>query len=123
MEFNPKNVRHNVGDKVVALTSNSSPRSQTRVAGQTYVVKDVTYCQKCGMQAINIGQSTYIPFIDCTCGHEQPTRGKHWTDSPLFAPLQEIDNLMASAIETENYEMAEVLKKAQPLRQPDEQEN
>lgn len=114
MEFNPRNVRHNIGDKVVALSSNNKYHCQNRQAGKIYTVLDTIYCIKCGIQSINIGQYTSNELVECLCGGVQHAEGKRWTDSHFFAPLQEIDNMMASAIEEENYEIAQILKEINP---------
>jgi hypothetical protein len=114
MEFNLKNVRHNIGDKVVALMNHGGI-----IAGKEYKVLDVEYCSKCGMQAIHVGIYSTEPYAGsvCECGykiHYNPEKRDEFKFSYRFAPLQEIDNLMASAIEEENYELAQTLKEIKP---------
>lgn len=109
------NVRHSVGDMVVALDSTPNLFAQPREKGKIYMVKDISYCSKCGIQAINIGfYLDYSKFTDnatCTCcGTKRKCNGKHWTLSYRFAPISE--STLQSAVEEENYELAAIIRDA-----------
>jgi hypothetical protein len=105
-----KNIRHKIGDRVVALTNPPSDRSQFRVKGQIYKVVDVSYCSKCGNQTINIGQQTNCVNFECDCGFTSPTNGLHWTNSYLFVKVDDIEDTLTEAINNEDYELASILR-------------
>ena len=48
-------VRHNLKDRVIAISSNKIKNTQPRIKGDVYIVEDIMYCIKCGSQFINIG--------------------------------------------------------------------
>jgi hypothetical protein len=104
-------VRHNIGDVVVAL-SNPSVGSQPRIKGNKYIVQDILYCPKCGMQCINIGE--YCGGggdIEChICLTTQPNHGKYWTDSSAFANIEDINKMLEEAVLKEDYELAITLR-------------
>lgn len=108
------NVRHSVGDIVVALDSAPNYNCQPRKKGNIYIVEDVIYCYKCGVQSINTGYfldlSKLSNYITCTCGTEKQCNGKHWTLSDRFAPLT--DTSLQQAVEEENYELAVIIRDA-----------
>jgi hypothetical protein len=106
-----KNIRHYIGDKVVALTNPATDISQFRVKGQIYEVMDAAYCPKCGKQAINIGQKTSLTKTICnTCGTLRDNYGLYWTGSELFVKVDDIEELLTEAINDEDYELASTLR-------------
>jgi hypothetical protein len=109
---NRKNVRHNVGDKVIAL--NSTPPSdfllQKRIKGKVYEILDVLYCSKCGIQSVNITTDREEMDVECDCGHIGSTE-KCWTYSWLFTKPEELEGLLNEAVEEERYEDASELHK------------
>jgi len=117
-----KNIRHKIGDNVVALTDPENEECQPRKKGHVYTVFDVAYCPKCGVQEINIGPHTNSAYTLCDCGGRHDTRGLFWTHSCLFAPIDEAT--MQSAIEEENYELAAILRdlmiELEPIKQSEE---
>ena len=103
-----ENIRHKVGDRVIALTDPFNEFSQPRKKGQIYTVKAVAYCPKCGAQKVNIGHASIYKMIECGCGCVTETNGLRWTNSFHFAPIDEAT--LQSAIEQENYELAAILR-------------
>lgn len=103
-------VRHRIGDKVVALTNPQNNLCQPRVKGTVYTVIDCTYCSKCGVQSINIGERTEIEEGECNCGYISKNNGKFWTDSKYFANVTNIEKSLSEAIKEENYELASSLR-------------
>ncbi len=106
---NKTNVRHEVGDKVIALTNPKTANSQPRKKGQIYIVKAIKYCPYCGIQAINIGQQTTNIIVVCKCGKQQNTTGLKWTQSHHFVKPQELKAKIEEAVEIEDYETAHEL--------------
>lgn len=75
-----------VGEKVVALKDSVEWSSQKRISGEVYTVHMVKYCEGCGKQLINIGQS-FVSEYDgwrCKCGSPVYHRGFGWTKSEHF---------------------------------------
>ena len=104
-----KNIRHNIGDRVIALTSNPDSSYQPRKKGDIITVLDTMYCCRCGVQAINF--TNILPYsttCDCECGHEDTTT-KYWTYSHLFAKIDE--DTLNQLVEDEEYELAAILTK------------
>lgn len=112
-------IRHNIGDRVVALTNPFNYRCQPRTKGHIYTVLDTMYCIKCGIQAINIVSHHIHPYgrkwsnlVDCECGSSKPTNDKFWTLSHHFASLDNLSSAIEEAEEaeqSEDYELAELL--------------
>lgn len=98
-----------VGDKVVALTDNPDKDCQPRKKGKIYSVHAVSYCPVNGAQFINLGVPTNIQGLFCGCGQIHPTQGLDWTYSKHFAPVEDLENILATAIENEDYELAHTL--------------
>lgn len=106
-----KNIRHNIGDKVVSLTNQSSSLSQPRIKGHIYNVYSIKYCPTCGTQMINIGYKTNLLYVSCSdCKHTQENDGLHWTISPLFAKVDDLENTLNECVENEDYEFASILR-------------
>jgi hypothetical protein len=110
-----ENIRHKIGDRVVALTNPMDDDCQPRIKGHVYVVEAICYCAKCGKQAINIGQhideSRYNDETECDCGYS--TKENDWlfyTDSELFAKVDDIEETLTEAINNEDYELASMLR-------------
>lgn len=104
------NVRHSVGDKVVALGTGKSLQ-QPIIKDNHYTVKAIQYCLKCGLQMVNVGFSTnHRTNIDCDCGGSQPHNGLYWSGAYAFAPLT--DASLQQAVEEENYELAVIIRDA-----------
>ena len=107
---------HSIGDIVIALTNPKSPKSQMRVKGNEYVVQDVSYCSKCGRQSINIGTSTVTNNkVGCRCGTFRNNLGLAWTKSYHFVKREDFEQELAEALEEENYELASLLRDANPF--------
>ena len=103
-------IRHNIGDKVIALNNNENNLCQFRVKGTVYIVIDCMYCIKCGVQSINIGERTEIEEVECDCGYISKNNGKFWTDSKYFANVNNIEEALSEAIKEEDYEFASSLR-------------
>lgn len=108
-----------VGEEVVALSNNPNEIGvQLRVKGKTYTVLDAVFCKKCGIQSIHIGTGVYglptgsaIRSTICLCGHVEPNAGgQGWTRSVHFAPIDDLHDVLAKAVEEEDYELAVVLR-------------
>jgi len=102
-------IRHSIGDKVVALTNPKTKFCQQRIKGNVYIVNDVNYCNKCGCQTINIGVTSRCANVLCECGNLYKTNDLCWTRSELFAPINNLENIMEEAIANEDYELCKTL--------------
>jgi len=102
-----------IGDKVVALTDTPpavASRCQPRKQGEVYSVLDSRECKTCTSQMINVSDSpSKAEFLLCYCGDKIKTDGVHWTLSLNFAP---VDEMLAHALEQEDYEYACKLRDA-----------
>lgn len=102
-----------IGDKVVALTNtpaNVLERCQPRKKGEVYKVIDTKECDNCGSQMVNVSDTpSSREFLLCHCGGKLATDGVHWTLSINFAP---VDEILAHALEIEDYEYACKLRDA-----------
>jgi len=106
-----ENIRHNIGDEVIALKSNVTNLQQYRIKGEKYIVKDIMYCSKCGLQMINIGQTTNLLNVKCgECHHTSSTNFLMWTCSKLFIKVDNISEMLEEAIHNEDYELASLLR-------------
>ena len=103
-------IRHNIGDKVIALTNPLNDMCQNRVKGKTYIVVDCVYCTKCGTQSINIGELSIYPESECVCGNISLSGGKYWTDSMYFSNANNIEEALSESIKKEDYELASLLR-------------
>ena len=105
-------MKFKIGQKVVALTNPMNNLCQPRIKGNVYIVLDVSYCSKCGVQSINITTNyTHHGEVLCGCGNNCPSQGKFWTDSILFAPLDNLEATIAELAEKEEYEVCAMLQK------------
>jgi len=102
-----------ISDKIVALTNtppNVLDRCQPRKKGEVYSVIDAIECSNCGSQMVNVTNSpSEREMLLCHCGGKIPTNGVHWTLSVNFAP---VDEMLAHALEQEDYEYACKLRDA-----------
>ena len=106
-----KNIRHNIGDKVVALDNTPNENAQFRVKGNVYIVQDISYCRKCGQQTINIGQTTTNKHTNCyECKTDSESYNKFWTLSYKFIKVDDIEEILTEAINNEDYELASTLR-------------
>lgn len=106
-----KIIRHKVGDKVVSLTTRTEFNGQPRVKGQVYEVLNTRFCTCCGEQTINIEPTlSGLTKSRCTCGNITHTK-LWWTRSTHFANLNNLEENIAEAVETEDYETAAMLDK------------
>lgn len=106
-----KLIRHNIGDKVIALNDSPNEFCQFRVKGNIYTVLDTHYCSKCGIQSINIGTQLSGDFTACyDCKHAYDSENKKWTISRLFVKVDDIEELLTEAISNEDYELASTLR-------------
>jgi len=104
-------IKHKIGDKVVAITTTENTYSQPRIKGEVYIIKDVHFCSNCGAQYVNFGYDVKVSFGKCTtCDASQPTRNLRWTPSNHYINICDIDLLMKSAISKEDYEFAAILR-------------
>ena len=103
--------KFDIGDKVIALTDPLNPGSQPRIKGKIYKVESILYCSYCGEQMINIGEtSTSTILHHSKCGNKQENKGLHWTSSDHFSKIDDFDESLQEAIESENYELACLLR-------------
>lgn len=107
-------MKHNINDRVLALTNPPNDKAQFRIKGQVYVVKAIMYCSTCGIQSINIGELSTrpVPNVNCACGSTNLNKGLGWTDSKYFAKMDEasIAEVIEQAVKDEDYELATVLR-------------
>jgi hypothetical protein len=81
-------IKHKIGDTVIALDSSIDELQQFRIKGNSYKVLDIRYCAKCGIQVINITIATSAyNHTTCVCGFISTDSNKWWTKSSLFAPI------------------------------------
>jgi hypothetical protein len=104
--------RFKIGDKVIALT-NPVGRVQPRVKGKIYIVKATKFCSECGDQCINIFDEYTAPVSKCICNHRMSSNNMWWTNSKLFAHVQDLESEIAEAVAEEDYEFADILHKIQ----------
>ena len=102
-------VKHNIGDKVIAISSNNHEKAQNRIKGNIYVVKDVIYCTKCGEQLVNIGIGSFRNNFRCLCGNRQYNELKKWTYAKEFIPINK-QTIKEMELQ-EEYEICEIIKK------------
>ncbi len=92
------NVRFNVGDKVIALNTNSG--GQLRIEGKLYPVINICYCSKCGVQAINHTNESNGEAQRCgKCHFVDPNDGFWWSNSYHFALAQNMTAQIEEALE------------------------
>lgn len=86
-------VRHNIGDKVIALNDTPDEFCQSRTKNEIYDVLDISYCTKCGEQSINI-DTLFLEnsTCECECGHII-NNIKYWTHSKYFANISNLYNI------------------------------
>jgi hypothetical protein len=107
-----------IGDNVIALSSTPCENAQTRIKGKIYKVCDISYCSKCGLQLLNIGQaSPNDATIECTCNYVGRANGLMWTFSTEFRKLtsDSLEALESEAVENEDYELAGTLRDLQKV--------
>lgn len=102
-----------IGDRVIALKSESRPFYQPRVKGRIYEVFDLQYCSKCAIQAINVtppveGMLNHV----CDCGAKHYNTGyKMFSYSKHFVKADEdLTERIEEEVKRENYELAGFLK-------------
>jgi protein-arginine kinase activator protein McsA len=100
----------NIGDKVVSLSNTANSNSQIRVEGKKYIVKDIMFCPKCGMQCINIGEVAKFKQVRCECGEFQDSRNKAWTNSINFSDVDHIEKELNESVKVEDYENVAFLR-------------
>lgn len=106
-----------IGDKVIALTNPEDNCCQPRIKGNIYVVEAILYCHKCGKQSINIGEKATLEefihpdHVECECGAITIDDGKlFYTDSELFAKVDDLEEELEEAVHNEDYELASILR-------------
>jgi hypothetical protein len=97
-----------VGQKVVALCFHNNHSAEIK-KGVAYTVSAITYCNKCGIQAISLGDPSKNPFSKCCCGNSYLNDGLSIFFSSRFAPLDNLSESIAEAVSNEDYELAELL--------------
>ena len=102
-------IRHNIKDRVIALSTNEIKNTQPRIKGNVYIVEDIMYCSKCGSQLINIGYKSKRGNILCGCGKSQFNQNKMWTYSKEFIPVTE--EYLKKMESEEKYEICEIIKR------------
>jgi len=103
-----------IGDKVIALNTPTSPNCQYRVKGKIYTVTMVMNCQLCGVELLNIDNKLSTnphTKLQCGCNHRMEHFGRGFTQSKHFAPIDDIDELILTCVEDENYEDADFFTK------------
>jgi protein-arginine kinase activator protein McsA len=110
-DFNNK--RFSVGQKVIALNDSKLKNHQPRIKGNIYVIKSVIYCHNCGAQYLNFGYKSNLDTSDfgkCACGAKTHAKGLFWSNSKNYAPLDDIEEILRTAVEEEDYELATLLR-------------
>jgi hypothetical protein len=105
-----------IGDSVIALSSNPDSYAQVRTKGKIYEVQAIRYCTKCGIQVLNIGPTTDIGIeSQCMCMHVAPSGGLWWTISTEFRKLtnDSLEAIESEAVENEDYELAGIARDLQ----------
>jgi len=108
------NKKHNIGDKVVALSSASRP-CQPRKQGKIYTITNVYYCPRKGNQLVNIDNTKKISRLTrCSCGEIHSNMpNSSLTIAEEFVNINDIQDEIDNAVEIENYELAHVLHQIQ----------
>lgn len=88
-----KVLRWEVGDEVVSLITSTADTQQPLLEGSIYTVKAVMYCQKDGMQKINVGFQSSGNIFSCDCGQTHPSFGLKWTSATRFKSAKKEDDL------------------------------
>lgn len=103
-----------VGEQVIALKSQPTKTTQPRIKGNLYIVKDVMFCSKCGIQVVNLGYKTPIGYGKFSsfmcCSNVQENNGLYWTRSEYFARPDELESLMLNMANEDNFEGAQEIK-------------
>lgn len=103
-----------VGEWVVALeVFNPCPPSIPLIKGQSYIVKAICYCKKCGGQSINVVNTLpkHPKKTKCSlCEHSRDNEGVAWHGSFRFARFSDLEAELKSAVENEDYERAAVIR-------------
>ena len=96
-----------IGEEVIALSTQTAPDCQNRVKGQHYIIKDVRFCSKCGIQVINIqGVCSFIINSECSCGSVTKGLNMEYTNSRHFVKADDLEVRIGEAEKAENYELA-----------------
>lgn len=101
-----------VGDKVIALSTTTQPEfSQSINKGTIYTVLAVKYCSGCGGQKINVvaGLPQQDDHYCLACKTSTSNEGRMWSTSKRFAPVEDLEEVLATAVENEDYELAHIL--------------
>ncbi len=107
------NSRFKVGQDVVALSNSKSDSNIKRVKGVVYNIKDVFFCNKCGVQYLNFGEVTSSKDGWCPlCNTPLGLQGKFWVINRHYAPLDEktLEEMLEKAVDDEDYELAASLR-------------
>lgn len=82
------------------------------IEGRAYIVNDVSYCIRCGAQAVNVSGKAMEGIIRalCWCGSDQNNQGLAWHDSRRFARLTDLEAELKTAVENEDYETAAMIR-------------
>lgn len=107
-----KNIRHKIGDEVIALNTPPDKRSQQREKGKKYIIQAVSYCGYCGIQLINIGQKIQddTEIVKCNCDWLQLNQGLKWTAASEFISVNNIEEFKEELIEQEDYDTLILLR-------------
>jgi hypothetical protein len=103
-----------IGDKVIALNTPMLPNCQPRIKGKIYTVTMIMNCQLCGVELLNVNNNpSWRPQgqLQCVCNHKMEHFGRGFTDAKHFAPIDDIDELILTCVEDENYEDADFFTK------------
>ena len=112
-----------VGDTVKCIDDrdwNSDFQNMNIVYGNKYKVFNVLICPTCGSVCYDIGgrftpSKYHSSYTSCNKKHDLPGYGIHWAGAFRFEKsvesASEIEAKMEQAVEVENYELAEELKK------------
>ncbi len=111
--------KHKVGNKVVALSTKDRP-SQPRKVGEIYIVTYVYHCPSTGDQLINIDnilKRSENTITLCSCGRMHNIGNNlSLTIAEEFVDIENIQEELDNAVETENFEVAATLHKIQSCK-------
>lgn len=96
------------GEVVIAKTNSPEGDSfQFREKEKAYRIVDTMKCEACHLECINIGETSDVAIMECSCGHFQPNLGLKWTSTEHFEPVSSTNKneAIAFALREEDYEL------------------
>lgn len=113
--MNRENVRHSVGDRVVAINIRGIEDSAIKL-GEKYLIEGISYCPYCGLQICNIGVSCSEDYWDdvilCVCDNIVQDRfvGFHAVGAYRLVKLDELPALLTETEQQEDYDTCVMLR-------------